>query len=456
MKRILISILNITAVLVLLTVSGCSKGRNSGTEGNNTETPSKSEDFSFVPNQLLANSWYRPGGSYINGHLDESFGNKELWPELMTNLKESGGAFSIFAAEVGHLSTKTGILPLLKAEGIPISVEMPGFTQCIDGPDLGNAELNGKAVNGQNIFSTVFGITNPSDRTDPDGKGWFVTKDRQDFIPDEILFDERQPNLCPEFDENTLINTQGTWEVRKKAARRTNCNLVASLEFDDLLASLRQDYIDFLRIAKEKWGDNMPDITIHWNVNPGWEWRDENAMDAIYASDPDFFSNNQYRYRMVFERPQYNSVEYCNMLVDALTEAGFKPARILMDVDWTYCIPYIKEVLIRHKKALGERGVQMGINIVEASIADNEALAYRNGTLVRQASGGSVNQLYENTLVAITEFLIDSGIYEKGMQLRVGSWSHRPYEQGAEVDENTSGSMAHTANRIYEMMRQAE
>ena len=456
MKRISKSLPAAVALALLLSAPGCAKGDKNGNGGQEPGTSPKSEDFSFVPNQLLANSWYKPGGTHINGHLDESFGNSELWPELMANLKESGGSFSIFASEIGHLSTKTGILPLLREEGIPISVEMPGFTQCIDGPDLGNAELNGKAVNGRNIFSTVFGITNPQDRVDPDGKGWFVTKDRQDFIPDEILFDERQPNLCPEFDDNTLINTEGTWEVRKKAARRTSCNLVASLEFDDLLASLRQDYIDFLKIAKQKWGDRMPDITIHWNVNPGWEWRDENAMDAIYEADPTFFSDNNYRYRMVFEKPQYNSVEYCNMLVDALTEAGFKPARILMDVDWTYCIPYIKEVLIRHKQALKERGVQMGINIVEASIADSEALDYQNGTLVRTSSGGSVNQLYENTLVSITEFLIGSGIYEEGMQMRVGSWSHRPYEQGTEVDENTSGSMAHTANLIYEMIRQAE
>lgn len=443
----------VTAAALLVAIAGCTETRH---EEPDPQTPIKSEDFSFVPNQLLANSWYKPGGQSINGHLDESFGeHPELWQELMSNLKDSGGSFSIFAAEIGHLSTKTGILPLLESENIPISVEMPGFTQCIDGPDLGNAELNGEPVNGSNIFSTVFGITNPSDRVDPDGKGWFVTKDRKNLVPDEILFDERQPNLCPEFDQNIIINHKGSWDERKKAARRTNCGLVSPLEFDELLAELRKDYIDFLNIAKEKWGEDMPAISIHWNVNPGWEWRDENAMDAIYESDPSFFSDPNYLYRMVFERPQYNSVEYCNMLVDALTEAGFKPTRVLMDVDWTYCIPYIKEVLLRHRQALKERGVQMGINIVEASIADDEELNYRMGTLVKQRGSGTPNQLYENTLVSITRFLIENDIYEEGMQMRVGSWSHRPYESGVEVDENKSGSMAHTANIIYGMMREA-
>jgi len=61
------------------------------------------------------------------------------------------------------------------------------------------------------------------------------------------------------------------------------------------------------------------------------------------------------------------------------------------------------------------------------------------------------NAICENTLVAITEYLRGSGVYDKGMQIRVGSWSHRPSETGAEVHEAAVGSLAHTANQIINL-----
>ena len=48
------------------------------------------------------------------------------------------------------------------------------------------------------------------------------------------------------------------------------------------------------------------------------------------------------------------------------------------------------------------------------------------------------------------DYLRGSGVYEPGMQNRVGSWSHRPADTGAEVDEAVAGSLAHTANRIID------
>ena len=38
--------------------------------------------FSFAPNQVAGCPWYRPGDPDrpINGHLDESFGQRERWP----------------------------------------------------------------------------------------------------------------------------------------------------------------------------------------------------------------------------------------------------------------------------------------------------------------------------------------------------------------------------------------
>ena len=413
----------------------------------------KVASFSFVSNQCGGNVWYKPGGTIINGHIDESFGNRTLWPRLMNHLKRTGGSFSVYAAEIGYMSSTDGLLSILKEEGIPLSVEMPGFTQCIPGTLLGEAELNGEPVNGVNIFSTIFRIAAAEDRTDPDTNGWFVTKDRMPVIPDEILFDERQPNLLPEIDAHRLAATKGTWEERKAAAKKNNGYAVSMGDYQTLLATLRQDYVDFLQVAKTKWGDQMPAIGIHWNVNPGWEWRDQKGLDDIYAENPAYFNTADDFYAIVQKCPQYHSVQYLNDLIDVLIAAGFKPKTVYMDVDWTYDLPYITEVLKRHKEALKAKGVQMGINIVEASLQDDEELYFNGTTLARRTlPSGKPNDLYENTLIAIIQFLKASGIYDEDMQMRVGSWSHRPYETAAQVDEKTLGSMAHIADAIVKLL----
>ena len=274
--------------------------------------------FSFVPNQLAANAWYKPGTPphLINGHLDSSFGRKALWPHLLKNLKRTHGTFSLFAAEIGHLSTQTGLLPLLKAEHIPVSVEMPRFTQCLDGTLLGEAEIEGKPVSvSNNLFETVFGMVNPTGRTDPNGKGWFVTRDGKAFVPDEILFDERIPNLLPEFDPEVLAKTPGTWEQRKQAARKANGCAISALPSPQLLATLMQDYVKFLRVAKTHWGDRMPAIGLHWNVTPGWEWRDQKGIDAIHAQNSALFDMPANFWGIVAHCPQYNSVQVRGELV---------------------------------------------------------------------------------------------------------------------------------------------
>lgn len=407
--------------------------------------------FSFVPNQIASAQWYRPGGSLVNGHIDESFGaHPEKWETLRESLKKCGGSFSIFASEIGHMSQESGLIAMLKNEGVSISVEMPGFTQEIDGNSLAEAELNGLRAGGaDNIFARIFRLEEPSGRPDPDGLGWFVTKDGRDFVPDEIIFDERVPNLCPEIDPAVLASAKGAWEERKRAAKKSGAYAAKYGSFNGLLDAVIGDYIAFLRAAKTKWGYSMPLVGLHWNVNPGWEWRDENGWDAIHAADPAYFDDPKNFWAIVQKRPQYNSVKYLERLVDAMTAAGFKPARIYMDADWTYDIPYITEVLKRHKASLKGRGIQMGVNVVEASIPEDAELVFENGTLkIRQGGGASKNELYENTLVAIAQFLVARGIYESGMHLRIGSWTHRPYEKGLEIDENIPGSLAHAANEI--------
>lgn len=412
--------------------------------------------FSFAPNQLAGSPWYRPGDPDrpINGHLDESFGQRERWPILLGNLKTHRGAFGIPAAEIGHLENSAGLLPLLRSEGIPLSVELPAFTQPHEGSSLARAEILGEAVDGVNIFSSIFRIDAPPDRPNPDGSGWFVTRDGTPFIPDEIVFDERIPNLLPEFDAALLAQTPGSWEQRKQAARKLHPFMASRQPYDRLLESLMQDYVRYLDVARAHWGDRMPVVSVHWNVNPAWEWRDEKGLDAIQAANPAWCRTPEDFYRIVFTSPQYNSVRYLEQLLDTLSAAGFKPRTVFMDVDWNYSLPYVTEALRRHKSSLAARGVQMGINVVEAGLGEQEELVYDGHTLSRRVAPNTPpNVLYENTLVAIAEYLRGSGIYEPGLQIRIGSWSRRPAETGAGVDETIPGSMAHTANRIIGLLQ---
>jgi hypothetical protein len=190
----------------------------------------------------------------------------------------------------------------------------------------------------------------------------------------------------------------------------------------------------------------MPAVSLHWNVNPGWEWRDEAGLDAINSADATWFNSTDRFNAIVSQKPQYGCVGYLNELIAVLTTSGYKPRTVYMDVDWTYDIPYVTEVLKRHHAALKERGIQMGINVVEASIGDDEALQFEQGTLRRvRAAGTPANLLYEQTLIAIFDYLKSVGLTGPSVQIRVGSWSHRPYEHGDQIDERTAGSLPHTA-----------
>jgi len=411
--------------------------------------------FSFVPNQFAGNPWYRPGDPTrpLNGHLDESFGQRGRWPTLIGNLKKRDGAFGIPAAEIGHLKDSAGLLALLRAEGIPVSVELPAWTQPADGLQLARAEILGGTVDGKNIFASVFRIDAPRDRPDPFVTGWFVTCDGTPFIPDEIVFDERLPNLLPEFDPAVLAQAPGTWEECKRAARRLSPFTLPRQPYDRLLGSLMEDYVRYVEVARGHWGARMPAVSLHWNVNPGWEWRDERGLDAIHAANPALFKTPEEFHRIVFTAPQFNSVRYLEQLLDLLQASGVQPRTVFMDVDWLYSLPYATEALRRHKASLAARGVQMGINLVEAGLGEQEELVYDGHTLTRRVDPNTPpNLLYENTLVAITDYLRGSGIYEPGMQIRIGSWSRRPTETDAEVDETCPGSLAHAANRITGML----
>lgn len=182
---------------------------------------------------------------------------------MLGNLKTHHGAFVIPAAEIGHLKDSAGLLALLRAAGIPVSIEIPAWTQPADGLQLARAEILGGAVEGVNIFASVFRIDAPRDRPDPFGTGWFVTRDGTSFVPDEIVFDERLPSLLPEFDAAVLAQAPGTWEKRKQAARRLSPFTLPRQPYDRLLGSLMEDYVRSIEVACGHWGARMPAVSLH-------------------------------------------------------------------------------------------------------------------------------------------------------------------------------------------------
>lgn len=416
--------------------------------------------FSFTPNQLAANEWYKltaPASAVVtvvNGHLDESFGNGALWPNLLANLKAANGTVTVFAAEIGYLSTRSGFLSFATQKQIPLSVELPGFTQCKDGYELARAELLGERLSSGNLFCNTFGICSGALRKNPDGVGWFVTKDDVAFVPREIVLDERIPNLLPHFNPITLAQTSGSWSERKAAAK---VDLPCAQAFNPgvpLLQGLQGDYLEYLRIARQKWATRMPVISLHWNVTPGWEWRDEACLDGIQLRNPGFFQDPANLLQI--RAPCYNSVEYLKQTVQMIQGDGFTLNTVFMDVDWTYDTPYVIETLKRQKTMLAGLGVQMGINLVIdfASVgpcpdSNCEVVLIGNRLVPRRNTTRSTNVLYEDSIIQISELLKREGIIDTQVNLRVGSWSARPQEIGSQVSETIGGSLAHAANRVF-------
>jgi hypothetical protein len=99
-------------------------------------------------------------GTVINGHIDGSFSNTSLWPLLHQILAASGptgqSAFGTYAAEISHVSDAT--LTAFRESGVPVSVEDPTWTQCMDGEKLGNLSFLGEPAD---LFCSIFTLCPP-------------------------------------------------------------------------------------------------------------------------------------------------------------------------------------------------------------------------------------------------------------------------------------------------------
>jgi hypothetical protein len=186
----------------------------------------------------------------------------------MSHLQLNQGGFGTHSSEIGHLSS--GTLSSFRNQGLPMSVELPGMTQCLPGTVLANLEVNGISPAGQNYFNSIFQIDgSQTDRTNPQGNGWFVDRNGNSYTPDEVIFDERMPNLLPNYmgNQSQLFNGALPFPERLANSATSPCPNAASFHPNlDLIGGLIQDYIDYIEVMKTRFR-SMPRVAIHWNVN---------------------------------------------------------------------------------------------------------------------------------------------------------------------------------------------
>jgi hypothetical protein len=428
-----------------------------------TQPLSTDGKFSLTPNQLAAAVWYPSGEPVINGHIEGSFDNFNYWPGLNSKIRQINGSFSIYAAEIGYITGAT--FQKFRAAGIPISIENPGMTQCMDGTDLGKLEFNGASPGGGNLFCTGFGICgSPGGRRDPNGVGWFRSRDDLAFTPEEILTDERIPNLLQGFDVGVLLDPafQGTWEQRKArpGARTDGC--FSAPYFNpgvDRITGLINDYVEYATEMKMHFAPQIaPRLSVHWVVHPGWEWGDEAWLDQLAATYPNI---NQLR-NAVFslESPRHRGTGILRQLLQTMCSSGTCLDTVYMDPDLTYASSYSLDVLRRNKAVIEANNAKFGINLTDACSdlgpfpdpSDCVVNISPDGThlfkLIGQRPGSTVNERYEEGILNTVSFLLTQGIIDGKTKVRLASWTRRPIESNGQISENLTGSMAHTANRV--------
>lgn len=412
----------------------------------------------FGPNQLAANVWYRPApkNSVINGHLSDSFAALTNWPNLATSITMSGGGFAAYAAELGNMAGTD--LTRFRSAGLPMLVETPGMTQCLDGYALAALEFDGQSPAGANLFCATFGICAPSatERRDPAGNGWFVSKEGRPYTPDVVIFDERIPNLLPRFAPwdgagNPLLTDHSrSWADRKAAARFDSCPAADSFNAGvDRMTGLMNDYVEYVRGMRAHF-KSAPRYAINWNVNPGWEWADEACLDQLNqtVTDPAAFDQAFRTVSFACHRDTDNLVR----LISVLCQDGTCPDAVYMDVDWLWYTPYSLDVLARNKAALAPLGVAFGINIVDGC-TDGAHATNQTGDgsalLCVARPGSTPNAMHQESILNIVQYLLAHGIVDHGTRLRFTSWADYPEEVGAAVAETTANSFAHTVNRTF-------
>ena len=347
---------------------------------------------------------------------------------------------------------------------LSIIAVLPAFTQCYDGKSLALLELYGQSPSKDNLFCQIFQICNPIDRQDPNGKGWFVTKDGVSFTPDLLNVDERMPNLVSDREDDKLVNRTVnpvewyfpnlSWNDRKSFARIYPCPQAGS----NRTANLMSDYVEYISIMRQKFNTTkVPQIQINWNVIEGWEWRDESCLDLLYVKYPNA-SDFARAYRYV-TNPCHHDSQYLQKLVELLCSINACPQVVYMDIDLTYITSYSLNVLRLNKQILNPLNISFGINLVDQCVEfDNCVAEIRSSQVVLNLDAHSKypnlsrNQMQELSLMNVLNFLINQTMVDKDTHIAITSWTTWPVEINGEIVESTAGGMAHAANEIFEQI----
>ncbi|CAF1464459.1 unnamed protein product [Adineta steineri] len=235
-----------------------------------------------------------------------------------------------------------------RKNNISVIVVLPAFTQCYD------------------------------DRQDPNGKGWFVTRDGFSYTPDFLNLDERMPNLIHYLDYNKLMNIPSnppqwshpnlSWTDRRRLARVDNCPQA---------------------------GPNL--------------FNDSTQFDYAYR-----YSTNSC----------HQDTQHFKDLVELLCSVNNCPEVVYMDMDLTYITSYSLEVL--------HMTISFGINLVDQCVEIDNCVAEILSTDHSQiVLNFLINQniVNKDTHVAIaswTTWLIEIG--QQMNELRVGGMAHTANE----------------------------
>jgi len=410
----------------------------------------------FTPNQLGANLWYKPEGSVINGHLNNSFTNFSLWPSLSSFLTKSSGGLGIYSAELAYLSSSQ-LYNFQTSAGLAIQAEDPTFTQCLPSNVISDLALFGKSPSGQDLFCSIFLLCDTL-RPNSTNLGWYLSSEGNNFIPNSIVLDERMPNLLAKPSSNPsqmaqLWNSSLTWNERKEASFQDPCPAMNSFRPNktDRITSIIADYVDFGHAIKLRFGTNSStSFGIHWNIIAWWEWLDIdclNSLNSLYPNVTDFKNA-----LLGLTNTCHRDTDHLINLVTSLCGNMTCPEAVYMDIDYLFNTSYALDVLSRNKAALLNLSIPFGMNIVDECNTSEACLIVDTGDKLEaqtQQMPYDPNKLHEMSLITMYKFFVRKGIIDSETRIRVASWSVRPHEVDNFVDERLVGSMAHTANQIF-------
>jgi hypothetical protein len=412
-------------------------------------------NYSFQPNQLGAAEWYRLHDVSVNGHIDDSFASPSLWPKLRRLLQVNHGAFGLNASAIGHMRSAT--LRAFRDDHIGISPEMPAATQCWSGRDIADVELFGALLHGVDQFQKTFHITGKDGRAMPENRGWFVTKDGDDYEPDEVMLDHRIDVLLPYLDVGALLKSdpKAGWAAWKAKTWRDPCPPAKGFApGDNQTETLINDFVAYPQELHRRYPKTAPAFSFGWAVGAGWEWRDEQCLDALATRYPDFDRFTKAVRELTFAC--HHDTQILATLIDRLCAAGYCPKTVYMDIDLYYNTAYALDVLHKNKAVLEKRGVGFGILMADECNEKPYCVEKETspGRLTLETANASTpeNILDQQSILNKMHFLIANGIIDSHTRIRFESWSSRPVETGQQINEKTPGSFANTALRAFDQV----